>query len=507
MSLSGEREKQMRYFLSNPTTLKTRPVLTLNVHCLSTQSVIALNKIGLQLDISIINTYWIFLTFLCHFPRATVVESYRVYWTNISSSKILVIPGDEESNFINGRKGERTSEKKVIMNRSDMLGDYELVSDDDYHDMEGSDSRTISDRQEFQGFTVLPILENVIKDQDNPDQTDGNSHDTVNENESIDSSLVAHEISEEQTTEVPSRLSKGKSSENPRNRPSILITPPARPRNKKVSSTFATTSIKTSTATTPTSTSTSSTTNSIKNKLTSKKMSPPTTMTKKLPVTTSKVVSKMVEGGIVIKARRRNSSPRPILEPKFIFTTEASTGQTTTKAVTTSLVTTIQETSSSAIETSTTIEDILTAENTMFSHVFELTKETHDDNDAPPETQTEIVFHTISNSSNAREVQYNVHLEKDEGKTTVKSSIPSFDDLEVISKMISTTKSSLSSDLYEVKYSENATETILMGEITELERMPRDNIDNLEPLEGAYKRYSLQLRYMLIGYYTILFNV
>ena len=103
------------------------------------------------------------------------------------------------------------------MDRSDMLGDYELVSDDDYHDMEGSDSRTISDRQEFQGFTVLPILENVIKDQDNPDQTDGNSHDTVNENESIDSSLVAHEISEEQTTEVPSRLSKGKSSENPRN--------------------------------------------------------------------------------------------------------------------------------------------------------------------------------------------------------------------------------------------------------------------------------------------------
>ena len=383
------------------------------------------------------------------------------------------------------------------MDRSDMLGDYELVSDDDYHDMEGSDSRTISDRQEFQGFTVLPILENVIKDQDNPDQTDGNSHDTVNENESIDSSLVAHEISEEQTTEVPSRLSKGKSSENPRNRPSILITPPARPRNKKVSSTFATTSTTTSTATTPTPTPTSTTTNSIKNEMTSK-MSPTTTTTKKLSVTTSKTVSKKIEGGIIVNARRRNLSPRPILEPKFIFTTEASTEQTTTTAVKTSLLTTIQETSSSAIETSTTIEDILTAENTMFSHVFELTKETHENNDTPAETQTEIVFHSISNSSNDREVQYNVHLEKEEGKPTVKSSIPSFDDLEVISKMISTTKSSLSSDLYEVKYNENATETILMGEITELERMPRDNLDNLEPLEGAYKRYSLLLRYMLI---------
>ena len=50
----------------------------------------------------------------------------------------------------------------------------------------------------------------------------------------------------------------------------------------------------------------------------------------------------------------------------------------------------------------------------MFSHVFELTKETHENNDTPAETQTEIVFHSISNSSNDREVQYNVHLEKED---------------------------------------------------------------------------------------------
>ena len=153
-----------------------------------------------------------------------------------------MISGDEENNFIDvtDERREESEKKKVMMDRSDMLGDYELVSDEDYYDMKTSDSRTISDRQEFQGFTVLPILENVIKNQDNPDQTDGNSHDTGNENKSIDPGQVAHEISEEQTTEVPTRLSKGKSSENPRNRPSILMTPPAKPRNKKVSSTFAT---------------------------------------------------------------------------------------------------------------------------------------------------------------------------------------------------------------------------------------------------------------------------
>ena len=49
-------------------------------------------------------------------------------------------------------------------------------------------------------------------------------------------------------------------------------------------------------------------------------------------------------------------------------------------------------------------------------------------------------------------------------------------------------ESTLPSELYDVKYSENATEVILMGEVTELERMPRDNLDNLEPLEGAYNR-------------------
>ena len=54
------------------------------------------------------------------------------------------------------------------MDRSDMLGDYELISDDDYYDMKVGETRTVSNRQESEGFTVLPILENVIKIEDNP---------------------------------------------------------------------------------------------------------------------------------------------------------------------------------------------------------------------------------------------------------------------------------------------------------------------------------------------------
>ena len=117
----------------------------------------------------------------------------------------------------------------------------------------------------------------------------------------------------------------------------------------------------------------------------------------------------------------------------------------------------------------------------MFSHVFELTKESPEE---VSESRTEIVIHMIANDSDAGRVQYNVQPEV---ATTVESKIPTYDDLE----LINTTKRGLSSDLYEVKYNENATETILMGEVTELERMPRDNLDNLEPLEGAYKRYRV----------------
>ena len=47
------------------------------------------------------------------------------------------------------------------------------------------------------------------------------------------------------------------------------------------------------------------------------------------------------------------------------------------------------------------------------------------------------------------------------------------------------------SDLYDVMVDENATEVITIGQVTELERRPRDN-DQFEPLDRAYKRLEAQ---------------
>ena len=137
----------------------------------------------------------------------------------------------------------------------------------------------------------------------------------------------------------------------------------------------------------------------------------------------------------------------------------------------------------------------------MFSHYFDLTPhltQEESDDQLSADSQTEIVIETIGKVP-AADVTYHVKPE-DQISTTVKtdSKVPTYDDLEVIYSgnitTSTTTKpslkndSTLPSDLYDVKYSENATEVILMGEVTELERMPRDNLDNLEPLEGAYNR-------------------
>ena len=70
------------------------------------------------------------------------------------------------------------------------------------------------------------------------------------------------------------------------------------------------------------------------------------------------------------------------------------------------------------------------------------------------------------------------------------SPAPSFDDLPVITNT-SLDIPRLRADLYDVIVDENATEVITIGQVTELERRPRDN-DQLEPLEGAYKRLEAQ---------------
>jgi len=136
-----------------------------------------------------------------------------------------------------------------------------------------------------------------------------------------------------------------------------------------------------------------------------------------------------------------------------------------------------------------------------------LTPDQASDDQLAADSQTEIVIETIGQDP-AAEVPYH-HVEseaqdsQDSTTESTDSKVPTYDDLEVIyseniTTSTTTTKphlkndSTLPSDLYDVKYSENATEVILMGQVTELERMPRDNLDNLEPLEGAYNRLDAQ---------------
>ena len=141
----------------------------------------------------------------------------------------------------------------------------------------------------------------------------------------------------------------------------------------------------------------------------------------------------------------------------------------------------------------------------MFSHFFDLTPDqapdqapslTQESDDmVSAESQTEIVIETIGKDP-VVDIKYQVgSVEQITTTENTETKIPTYDDLEVIYAENITGKphqrndsSSLPSELYDVKYSENATEVILMGEVTELERMPRDNLDNLEPLEGAYNR-------------------
>ena len=421
--------------------------------------------------------------------RATIVESYRVYWTNITSSQIMVIPADQENKIIE----ISDDREQPIIDRSDVLGDYDLISDDDYYDMKVSETQTQVDTQEFEGFTVLPISGNVVKDQDHPDQTDGNSHDTDNETESIDPGKVVpptpHEISEEQTTKVPTRPYEGKGPEKPRVRPSILMTPPPRPRNKKLSSTSDTTVVSVTTKKSMTKLPTRTTTSTTTTTTTTTTITTTTTTT--TSTTTLKTATVQVKGGIIVNARQRNTktTQRTILEPKFIFTTERSTDLT----VSTSTPTT-------SLDTSTATTTVGEKENTMFSHFFDLTPDqTQESKDQiSADSQTEIVIHTIAEDPVA-DVTY--HVETEEQITTTVDpdiKVPTYDDLEVIySENVTTSTttrprlkndSSLPSELYDVKYNENATEVILMGEVTELERMPRDNLDKLEPLEGPYNR-------------------
>ena len=74
------------------------------------------------------------------------------------------------------------------------------------------------------------------------------------------------------------------------------------------------------------------------------------------------------------------------------------------------------------------------------------------------------------------------------------TTVPTFEDLEVINVTKTNNQRDipkLRSDLYDVIVNENATEVITIGQVTELERRPRDN-DQVEPLEGAYKRLEAQ---------------
>ena len=84
---------------------------------------------------------------------------------------------------------------------------------------------------------------------------------------------------------------------------------------------------------------------------------------------------------------------------------------------------------------------------------------------------------------------------------TETTSPPTFHDLPLLNhtlnniedeiKKINDSVPKLRSDLYDVMTNENATEVIMIGQVTELERMPRGN-DEIEPLDDAYKRLEAQ---------------
>ena len=121
-----------------------------------------------------------------------------------------------------------------------------------------------------------------------------------------------------------------------------------------------------------------------------------------------------------------------------------------------------------------------TKNNSIYSHHFDITEDA--------DSKIEI----INNDGQEINNDNTVYKLVTSNPTTTKQEL-SFDDLNITRNEISNnlTIPKFRSDLYDVVVNENVTEVITIGLVTELERRPRDN-DQLEPLDGAYKKLEAQ---------------
>ena len=393
------------------------------------------------------------------------MEDYRTFWTNVTSTKVLVEASESENDIIDTF---HVDEKTDI----------------DYYDMEVSESRTLGPRSDINpSFTVSPIL--VMTDKPSND-IDNNSHrhESNSFSDNIDSlgpvpELESHEISfvshpsskfHEQGTTIG-------------NHPSILITPPLRPRKRNKNKpaekeNTSTTQIKTAITSSTTKTTAFVEVSSLSKNLSTKEIVMP--VTKKSTRTTSKEAITAINlfGGIMVNARKK-STPK-LMDPKYIFTTEYSTKiattfiteETTFKTVPPSTTITSTSTSTSTTTTTMTTSKELVSSTQVYSHKFDLTDD---------DSNVDIFISNGKVVENRNKTLYNVE--------TTSASI--YNDNQVDRNSSSLGAPRQRSDLYDVMVDENATEVITIGQVTELERMPRDN-DQFEPLDRAYKRLEAQ---------------
>lgn len=399
------------------------------------------------------------------------MEDYRTFWTNVTSTKVLVEASESENDIIDTF---HVDEKTDI----------------DYYDLEVSESRTLGPRSDINpSFTVSPIL--VMTDKPSDDTyNDSKRHESNSFSDNIDSlgpvpEWLTHDISILSQRMPSSKVHEpGTTSEK---RPSILITPPPRPRKgnkysptERVGNTESVEidtmtekpSTTTSTTQTTLSSSTTATTTYVKVSSSSSKIIIIPSIRKSTKTTSKEAITAVnVFGGIMVNARKK-STPK-LMDPKYIFTTEISTQRTTTSLTEENVTTLLPSTTTTLRSTATTTTPREPVTSTpVYSHNFDLTED---------DSNFEIHYSNGTIEDNRNKTLYNVET----------TTVPSYDDLPVVLNSSSLDVPRLRSDLYDVMVDENATEVITIGQVTELERRPRDN-DQFEPLDGAYKRLEAQ---------------
>ena len=399
------------------------------------------------------------------------MEDYRTFWTNVTSTKVLVEASESENDIIDTF---HVDEKTDI----------------DYYDLEVSESRTLGPRSDINpSFTVSPIL--VMTDKPSDDTyNDSKRHESNSFSDNIDSlgpvpEWLTHDISILSQRMPSSKVHEpGTTSEK---RPSILITPPPRPRKgnkysptERVGNTESVEidtmtekpSKTTSTTQTTLSSSTTATTTYVKVSSSSSKIIIIPSIRKSTKTTSKEAITAVnVFGGIMVNARKK-STPK-LMDPKYIFTTEISTQRTTTSLTEENVTTLLPSTTTTLRSTATTTTPREPVTSTpVYSHNFDLTED---------DSNFEIHYSNGTIEDNRNKTLYNVET----------TTVPSYDDLPVVLNSSSLDVPRLRSDLYDVMVDENATEVITIGQVTELERRPRDN-DQFEPLDGAYKRLEAQ---------------